>query len=405
MKIGALAIAGALAVLAACGGEESLSSLSQPIDRDLLVVPDPSGVSLVDTSTGSVVTRVADGIRSRDFVFQSRLLDAGTRLIAVGGRGEAAWQKDLDGALTARVVSADSSLIALLPSDEPRVDPYNPIGRTTTRLSVVSTHGAGLREYELDGNFEPEAFASSGRSLFVIEYLPAMQPDRYRVRKLDLDSGRVELVRSVDGHLQESMRGTARVHAASADGSRLYTLYTTDGPDGSTAFVHVLDLAGEWAHCVDLPAPIGSSPEEQLAITVAPDGSRVAVVDALAGVAEIDASSLTVTNTTSMIVNDTQPGSAIALLGDDGSLYTGRGTGVAVLDSALAYSHTWDAPGTLVGLYRDPSGGRLWAMGQDAIYGLDPSDGRVLRFVALPADMPPIEVPAPPDDAPIQCAC
>ena len=80
-----------------------------------------------------------------------------------------------------------------------------PEGRATTSLTVVSTDTGDMRDYPLAGNFEPEAFATSGSSLFVIEYLPPMAPDRYRVRKLDLETGEVGAVYSVDGHLQESM--------------------------------------------------------------------------------------------------------------------------------------------------------------------------------------------------------
>lgn len=377
----------------------------------VLRIPDPLGISLLDTESGTVVTRVRGGVRSRDWVFQASPTDAGTRIAAISGRGDVAWHHDLDGDLAIRVASADGSRVALLPTADAHVDPYNPAGRTTTRLTVLPTNGDDVREYSLAGNFEPEAFSTSGRSLFVVEYVPPEAPDHYRVRKLDLETGDVGAVYSVDGHLQESMRGTARVQALSADGSRLYTLYTTDSglgvgmPGETTAFVHVLDLREEWAHCIDLPAPIGSSPEQMLAITAAPDGDRVVVVDALAGVAEIDTRTLTVERSVDLVVDPTQAGRAMALLGRDGDLFAGRGTDVAVLDPALSYRSLWSAPTTMLGLYLDPRDERVWALGPDAIYALDATTGQVLRAATLPDDMPAIEIPPPPEDTPMQCAC
>ncbi|HEX4904308.1 MAG TPA: hypothetical protein VFU93_02570 [Acidimicrobiales bacterium] len=394
-----------LVLLAACGRGEALTSAT-PLHEaarpaHVLRIPDPSGVSLLDTDAGRVLTRVRDGVRSRNWVFQARLTPTGTLVHAVDGRGESVWQRDLDGDLAVRVASSDGTRVGLLPFEDARVDPYHPAGRLTTALTVLPTDGGEPRTYELDGNFEPEAFSTSGRSLFVVEYVPPEAPDRYRVRKLDLDTGEVGAVYSVDGHLQESMRGTARVQAMDADGSRLYTLYTTD--DG-TAFVHVLDLDEEWAHCVDLPAPIGASPEQLLAIAASPEDDRVVVVDALAGVAELDTASLTVDRTVELVVDPTQAGRVMALLGRDGRLLTGVGTTLAVLDRNLAFERMWSAPTTILGIHLDPGDERVWALGDEAIYALDPRTGDVLQAAALPDGMPRIDVPDP--WAPVmQCAC
>ena len=395
----------ALLLAAACGGAEALTATT-PLHRqappsDVLRIPDPSGVSLLDTEAGRVLTRVRGGVRSRDWVFQARLAPTGTSVVAVDGRGEAAWQRDLEGDLAVRVASSDGTRVALLPFEDAHVDPYHPAGRLTTALTVLPTDGGAPQTYELDGNFEPEAFSTSGRSLFVVEYLPPAAPDRYRVRMMDLDTGEVGAVYSADGHLQESMRGTARVQAMDADGTRLYTLYTTD--DG-TAFVHVLDLVEEWAHCVDLPAPIGQSPEHLLAIAASPEDDRVVVVDAQAGVAELDTTTLTVGRTVDLVVDPTQAGRVMAVLGRDGRLLTGVGTTLAVLDRDLTYERTWSAPTTMFGIHLDPVRDRVWTLGTDAIYALDPASGEVLESAALPDGMPRIDVPVPLGPS-MQCAC
>ena len=390
--------------LAACGDDEVLlaaTPLRAPVPSAVLRIVDPSGVSLLDTEAGAVRTRIRNGVRSRDWVFQARLTERGTTVAAVNAAGDTVWVRELDDDLAARIASSDGSRVALLPFDDAPVDPYNPVGRSTTALTVVPTDGGGPRTYRLAGNFEPEAFSTSGRSLFVVEYMPPEAPESYRVRKLDLDTGEVGAVYSADGHLQESMRGTARVQAMSADGRRLYTLYTAD--DG-TAFVHVLDLDVEWAHCIDLPAPIGSSPEQLLAITAEPDGDRVVVVDALAGVAELDTESLTVGRTVDHVADPTQAGRAIAILERDGDLLTGIGTSLTVLRPDLSHRTLWAAPAAVLGLYLDPEDDRVWAMGAEALYALDPDTGEVLDAAALPDDMPALDVPAPFDPL-LQCAC
>lgn len=393
-----------LSGLAGCGRESVLSSptpLREAAPTSVLRIADPSGISLLDTAAGEILARVRNGVRSRDWVFEARLTPTGTTVAAIGGRGHASWSRDLEGALSVRVASSDGSRLALLPFGAAHVEPYAPAGRLRTDLTVLPTDGGELRTYALDGNYEPEAFSTSGRSLFVVEYVPPEAPDRYRVRKLDLDTGEVGPVYSADGHLQESMRGTARVQAMSADGARLYTLYTID--DG-TAFVHVLDLEEEWAHCVDLPAPIGSSPEQLLAIAAAPAGDRVVVVDAMHGVAELDAASLTVGRTAAVVADPWQAGRAMALLGQDGELLTGVGVTLAVLDAELGLRTRLEAPSTVLGLYLDPADGRVWALGDEAIYALDPASGEIVDVAALPDDMPPIDVP-PAFNTPIQCAC
>jgi hypothetical protein len=340
-------------VLAGCGSEASLPRLSVDgqTSTSVLRLADGAGVSLLDTDAAEVTTWIRGGVRSRDWVFQSRLTAAGTSVSAVSPRGEVAWSADLDGDVSARVASSDGSLVALLPYDDAHVDPYHPEGRAATEIAPVF---------------------------------------------------------SVDGHLQESMRGTARVQAMSADGSRLYTLYTTDDPTahtGATAFVHVLDLNEEWAHCVDLPAPIGSSPEQLLAIAADPAGGRVLVVDLFAGVAEVDAAELRVTNSALSPVGSGDPGRAFAVVDRHGSLVVAQGDDIQVFDANLAPIAYAVAPTIAVGLHLDPVDSRVWLVGADAVYAVDPATGVVEQSVALPDEVPEPDVPSAVDMAPIQCAC
>src|SRR4051794_19752012 len=177
-----------LAALAGCGRDSVLES-GNPIHPaegpgSVLRISDPSGISLLDTANAQILGRVRGGVRSRDWVFETRLTPTGTSVVAVDRRGEATWQHDVGGDLAMRVASSDGTRLALLPFEDTRVDPYHPAGRLRTDVTVLPTDGGDPRTYSLDGNFEPEAFSTSGRSLFVVEYVPPEAPDRYRVRKL-----------------------------------------------------------------------------------------------------------------------------------------------------------------------------------------------------------------------------
>jgi hypothetical protein len=386
---------------AACASEGSLHALHHP--AGVVRVSDGSVVTILDTGARRVVSRIPNGVSSTEWVFQTADTERGTWLRAVGTDGQTAWEHQLGERLAARVASADGSLVALLPADDAKVDPYHAAGRARTGVMVAATTGEADRTYRLEGNFEPEAFSRTGDALFLIEYLPAMHPDRYRVRRLDLSSGAVGAVPSVDGHLQESMRGTARVSAASPDGRRLYTLYTTDGPDGPKAFVHVLDLEDSWAHCVDLPAPLGSAPEDELAIAAGPGDHGVVVVDAAEGAAvEVDPSSLRVART-STFRPLTDTGTVRAAVSRTGEVYVAKGRTVAVLGDDLRPTGRWTTERASMGLFADPDHDRLWQVTDGVVWALEPATGRRVGSVVLPGNGPP---PTVPGDTPVlQCAC
>jgi hypothetical protein len=397
----------ALVSVAACGRADGLPLLlSQPTAG--LVLSTAAGVTVVDAEHDRVRQHVERGVGSGDgrWVFASRLVGAGSLVEAVATDGSRRWSAEVGGDLDVRVVAPDGARVALLPAAY-RSDVYAPTGRSVTRLTVLATDGSPPTELRLPGNLEPEAFTTDGTGLFVIEYLPPERPDRYRVRRLDLASGEVAGVHSLDGHLQEAMRGTARVQALADAGDRLYTLYTVDGPVGPRAFVHVLDLSAGWAHCVDLPAGIGSSPEPALAVTALGARGSVVVVDADAGrYVEIDAATLEPSAPADLqTLLDRGDGSVRAVALGDRAFVAG-GTQIVVLDPARGTAHRWDAPGLVLDLRADPSGRRLWVATPEAIHALDLAGGRVAA--SLPAPDLGGAVPEPPvDDGrnAIECAC
>jgi hypothetical protein len=266
-----------------------------PTASPLLYLSWDSGVTAVDASTGQQAFTTPSGVPSGDWsrlvsttragnVTNVRTVDATT--------GAAVGMINVPGQVATRVVSYGGDLAAL--SQHPRAVNGRQPGRSKTELVVASTNRNSQRRYELDGNIEPEAFSSDGNSMFVIQYFPPLQPNRYQVRQLDLGTGALSNVPSHAGADQGQMPGIARRQVMSPDGTRLYTLYTSEGDGTRYSFVHVLDLDEKWAHCVDLPFSFGDKPDA-MAITLNPDGSRIYVADgAQARLAEIDSTSLAV---------------------------------------------------------------------------------------------------------------
>lgn len=394
----------ALVLAAGCGTASRLPT-ALPIDAGAgIAFRAEGGLTVLDPEDGEVRRHVDRGIASGDgrWVFGSTFGAHGTTVSATAADGSRSWEALVDGWHELRAVSAEGDLVALLPAAYGG-DVYAPTGRRTTELVVMSTQGGPVRTIELAGNYEPEAFTADGEAMFVIEYLPAEQPDRYRVRRLDLATEQVTGVHSLDGHLQQAMRGTARIQALAEDGRRLYTLYTVDGETGPTAFVHVLDLVDGWAHCVDLPPGVGGSPEAALAVAAVPDRGSVVVVDGATGqYTEIDAETLVAGEPRSLggEVPAATEGIHAAAVGQ--RVFVGGPTTITSVDLDGGAVERWDVGERVLDLRADPSGDRLWAAVPGFVRAFD-LDGT--EVAAAPA--PDIEAPPPVDDgrAGLQCAC
>ena len=103
----------------------------------------------------------------------------------------------------------------------------------------------------LDGNFSYDAIASGGRTLYLIEHRPAVDPTDYVVRAYDVGNGALREGIIVDKRTNEmEMEGYAISQTALSDGSWVYTAYT-GGHHGP--FVHALNTVDGYAFCVDLP--------------------------------------------------------------------------------------------------------------------------------------------------------
>jgi hypothetical protein len=197
-----------------------------------------------------------------------------------------------------RAVAADGTMAALLE----RLDGASRV----TVVDIGAGAGPGVRSFDLDGLVEPEAFATDGSLLYVIDHQAAAEPGAYRVRPLNLATGELETIVGPEKlPFTDDMNGIGRRQSWSPDGSRLYTLYirqthrhddlavegAADHPAsghagseaGTDGFVHVLDLDEEWAFCLSLPAALGTGDLASTPLAVSPDGATIAVADARAG--------------------------------------------------------------------------------------------------------------------------
>lgn len=361
-----------LPLMIACGGPAP--SAGGP---DILFLSSPRGVAIVDSGATAPSYKGRDAVPSRDWstVVQSVPRSKTTSIIAVDpSSGTERWTGAVSGYQRVKIVSETGDRVVAAPVNER----YYKDGRATTSLTVTGSAALHPRHYQLDGNFEPEAFSTDGRSLFVISYLPARAPTSYQVRRLDLDTGRVVGVYTPDAQLQTAMGGTARVQVASPDGKRLYTLYTEEGGryGEGQAFIHVLNLDELWAHCIELPRGFEKSSEATAALAVAPDGERLYVGNSSTGaVAQIDTERLQVANT---MTADLGTGGGAQAIHDDGSrLYFASGISVASIDTEkMEQTGVWSMSGQVTGLQLANEADKLYVGQRDQVEVLDALSGR-----------------------------
>jgi hypothetical protein len=155
-----------------------------------------------------------------------------------------------------------------------------------TRFAVIDTRTLRKsRLLALRGAWAYDAISPDGSRMFLIEYLAAGQNPHYRVRSLDVRTGRLDPEVVVDRREDEVlMRGQPVTRVASSEGRWAYTLYARPkhGP-----FVHALDTVRGEAYCVDLPARLRQLEQMALRLRMRSDGAlevrsrhaRIALVD------------------------------------------------------------------------------------------------------------------------------
>lgn len=371
-----LALAALMLALAACA--ETPSPGAAP--EDVVFLRSGSDVAVLQVAGGEAGALYSgEAVPTTDWstvVRADNVGYVGTHLTGVDpATGDERWSMEAPGNLGVTVVSHDGAMAALSPLSQ---SIYSG-GRARTKLMVANGPSGELQSFDLAGNFEPEAFSTNHSSLFVISFTPARNPTEYQVRRLDLASGKVEDVFTPHGELQGTMGGASRVQTANPDGTRLYTLYTVDGGKNGTdrAFIHVLDLEQQWAHCIDLPPEFVPSARLATAITSAPDDSSVFVANTVTGaLAELDPVGLAVARVTNieMPFGRTRS-SAVA---DASTLYLATGAeAIAVDTGSLSPKELWTFDEKITGLQVTVDGKRLYLGLRDHLAQLDVATGEI----------------------------
>ncbi len=396
------------------GGERDVSVDTDHARPELLYLGSATGITALAPQRGHVRFQQAAAVPSRDWSVLYSATNDGERTTLVTldpATGEELARRIVPGVFTVRTVSEDGSMVALTPPPPTGTDTYHPAAKDPTPMVIVRRGDPEPQVLSVPGNVEPEAFSLSGDALFVIDFVPPLAPERYRVARLDLARGSVDDVRSKEEELQEPMRGTARAQAVAPDGRRLYTLYTRDATadEPAEAFVHVLDLDAETASCVDLPPEFATDPLGAVAVT--PSGTRLFVYSPTASaLAELDTTTLEISRTGTVPPPSGTVPASVRATATESTLYLSvfdRVTSVALDD--LSAGDWAIAPGEITGIEPATDDSSLYVVLFDRVLVVDPRTFVPRREVAVPPESAPVDhvAPALPPISPgyAKCAC
>jgi hypothetical protein len=298
--------------------------------------------------------------------------------------------------MNVRVASPNGGLVALMPPLEPGASPWIPEPRARTTIVVADPSGElEPRTYQLRGNFEPEAFSTDGRGLYLISYVPATAPEAYRVARLNLPGGKVVDVSTGIKGVVETMSGTRLEQVAEPNGSMLHTLYTTapasyvehaHAQAGTTvSFVHMLSLDSNWAHCLALPKPMWGGDSADQAMALSADGKMLYVMDSTQGlVTEVDTSGPKIIRTNEVDLGAVGQAPTQAAVSPDGTLFVSMGTRIVGIDTAtLQRTGEWNMDDVVLGLGSD--GRRIIVAMPGRVEVLDRSANGVVGAIDAPS--------------------
>ncbi|MGH2597249.1 MAG: YncE family protein [Actinomycetota bacterium] len=378
-------------VLAACThgtSSASIPSVAAPetaessAQGDVVVLGIGGGIGAVDASSGQVVSLVPGAIPEPDWshVYATTTLGGSTRVDRIAtATGETVSSVSLAGDLQIRAVAPLGQAIALMPPRTGSADAWVPEARARTRIVVADPSGATDPErFSLKGNFEPEAFSPDAKTLFTLQYRPALAPTSYRVVGLSLETGRRWALIGPDKQPVENMTATRLVQVASPDGSYLYTLYTNQRPaylqepatsvdqngDAEVAFVHTVDLRDGFAVCIALPDAFGAVPQQSSALAISPDGHQVYAIDAEHGtIATVNVRRYRVSDVTHVDLSMFGSSQIHARVSADGAtLFVAGDAGLLALDTQnlTPRGTVMATPGAVTGLALSSDGARLY---------------------------------------------
>jgi hypothetical protein len=391
----------------ACTHDTQDGSATQPVPPETLLLGTEAGPLVVQVPSGSVLFDRPGTVASLGGSWLlSASPSAGSTLLSIvdGADAEAASTVRLDGTLDVRVVAESGGAVALMDPLPDGWDPEVPLPRSRTPIVVADPTGATeTRTYDLRGNFEPEAFSTDDRQLFMIQHLPAETPTVYRVTVLNLRTGRVVPVFGPFKGPAERMPGIRLQQVLSPNADQLYTLYSSARPgyaphhapvpNGATvSFVHVLSLQDGWAHCVGLPEELWDRPASEQAMATSPSGRLLYIADPTLGLVTVmDTASLEIrTYSIDLSVSGVRRTSAV-VSGDGSALFVataGEHGGVTRIDTdTFEVVRTW-ATDSVSGLGLSADGERLYVAFDDRVEVMDARTGSELAGVAVASPAP-----------------
>jgi hypothetical protein len=382
----------------------STDTSATPIPPETLFVGTQTGPLLVRVPSGSVVFEHAGaaGSLGGSFAVSPSWASGSTLLRIVDASGTPMGSTRVDGTFDVGVVAESGRAVALVEPPPDGWDPSAPVPRSHTTLVVADPNGTrDAVTYHLRGNYEPEAFSTDDRTLFLIKHLPAEAPIAYRVTALDLRRGIVYRVFGPYKEPSERMPGVRLQQVMSPNDDQLYTLYSSAKPgfaphqapvpsDATISFVHVLSLADGWAHCVGLPEMLWDRPASEQALATSPNGRLLYIVDAALGVVTVmDTKTLAIRRTETIGRTVEGVKSTSAVVGDGGgSVYVGAAGEILRIDAdSLKVTDVWET-GDVTGLGLSADGKRLYVAVGDDVEVLDAATGAELDTVSVPSPAP-----------------
>ncbi|MBA3375880.1 MAG: hypothetical protein H0U00_08740 [Actinobacteria bacterium] len=146
---------------------------------------------------------------------------------------------------------------------------YGPQPGTAGKTSFVILSTKTLKPrlpVVLAGSWSFDAVSPSGSTLYLVEHISVDPSPRYRVRTLDVASGRLggAIVDRLEN--EEVMGGEPVTRATSAGGRWAYTLYAREK---NVPFVHALDTVRREAFCIDIPLDLAAQKQTALRLKLA----------------------------------------------------------------------------------------------------------------------------------------
>jgi hypothetical protein len=163
--------------------------------------------------------------------------------------------------------------------------------RGETTFVVLGTRSLRPRaRIVLRGSWSFDAVSPNASTVYLVQHLSVGDNPLYRVRPLDVATGKVgrPLVDRLEG--EWDMGGLPVARAADAGGRWAFTLYARRGHE---PFIHALNTADGATYCIDLPLELGYNRQHELRLRL--DDRSLVVTSRRAAVATVDTTSWKVT--------------------------------------------------------------------------------------------------------------